>query len=99
MIGGGFMKEIGVGRWIRVQSFKHDSKLHRTWDHAMVLEETDDYIVVASKTNRVIESEEQWEVGETLFFETKELEEIWKLLKLLDYLLLINVLAAKKNII
>ena len=29
--------------------------------------------------NRGIESEEQWEVGETLFFETKELEEIWKL--------------------
>ena len=51
------MKEIGVGRWIRVQSFKHDSKLHRTWDHAMVLEETEDYIVVASKTNRVIESD------------------------------------------
>ena len=29
--------------------------------------------------NRGIESEEQWEVGETLFFENKELEEIWKL--------------------
>ena len=29
--------------------------------------------------NRGIESEEHWEVGETLFFETKELEEIWKL--------------------
>lgn len=51
------MKEIDIGTWIRVQSFKHDSKLHRTWDHAMVLEKTDDYIVVASKTNRVIESD------------------------------------------
>lgn len=51
------MHEIKIGGWIRVQSFKHNSTLHRTWDHAMVLDLTEDYIVVASKTNRVIESD------------------------------------------
>lgn len=45
------------GHWIRVQSFKHDSSLHRTWDYAMILEKNEDYIVIASKTNRVIESD------------------------------------------
>lgn len=51
------MNSVDVARWIRIQGFKHDKSLHRTWDYAMVLDITDDYIVVASKTNRVIESD------------------------------------------
>lgn len=51
------MHEVEKGQWVRTQSFKHDSSLHRTWDHAMVLEVTEDYIVIASKSNRVIESD------------------------------------------
>ena len=31
------------------------------------------------KKNTVVEAEEEWEVGETLFFENKEMEESWKL--------------------
>ncbi len=45
------------GHWIRIQSFKHDATLHRTWNFAMILDIQDDYIVVASKTNKVIESD------------------------------------------
>lgn len=51
------MESLEKGHWIRIQGFKHDSSLHRTWNFAMVLEQTEDYIIVASKTNRVIESD------------------------------------------
>ncbi len=51
------MSSVEKGHWIRIQGFKHDKSLHRTWDFAMVLEVNDDYAVVASKTNRVIESD------------------------------------------
>ena len=33
-----------VGDWISICSFKHDSKVHRIWDRAMVLDITDDYV-------------------------------------------------------
>ncbi len=51
------MNEVEKGQWIRTQSFKHDSTLHRTWDHAMILDITEDYIVTGSKSNRVIEDD------------------------------------------
>ena len=35
--------------------------------------------VKEEKKNTVVEAEEEWEVGETLFFENKEMEESWKL--------------------
>ena len=27
-----------IGKWIHVQSYKHDGTLHRTWDSAMVVD-------------------------------------------------------------
>ena len=46
-----------INEWMRIQSFKHDGSLHRTWENVLVLECTDDYIVVASKRNQVIEAD------------------------------------------
>lgn len=51
------MEENIIDSWIRIQSFKHDSSLHRTWESAMVLECTEEYILVASKKTRVIEAD------------------------------------------
>ena len=45
-----------VGRWLGIQCYKHNGKLHRYWDRGLVLENTDDYLVVATKRAKVIES-------------------------------------------
>ena len=42
-------------KWIEVQGYKHDGRMHRIWDSVYVVEETDEYIVVASKRTKVIE--------------------------------------------
>ena len=46
-----------IGKWIHVQSYKHDGSLHRTWDSAMVVDVNDDFIVIASTCNKVIEAD------------------------------------------
>lgn len=43
------------GKWIEVQGYKHDGRMHRIWDSVFVAEETDNYIVVASNRTKVIE--------------------------------------------
>ena len=45
-----------VGRWLGIQCFKHDGTVHRTWDRGLVLENNEDYIVIASKRAKVVES-------------------------------------------
>lgn len=45
-----------VGRWLAIQCFKHDGAVHRTWDRGLVLENNEDYIVIASKRAKVVEN-------------------------------------------
>ncbi len=45
-----------IGHWLNVISYKHDGTLHRVWDRGLVLENNDDFIVVASKKAKVIET-------------------------------------------
>lgn len=45
-----------VGRWLGIQCYKHNGKLHRYWDRGLVLENNEDYLVVATKRAKVIES-------------------------------------------
>ena len=42
-------------KWIEIQGYKHDGRMHRIWDSVYILEQTDDYIVAASKKTKVIE--------------------------------------------
>ena len=44
------------GHWLGIQCFKHDGKLHRIWDRGYVLENNDNYLVIASKRAKVTES-------------------------------------------
>lgn len=43
------------GKWIEVQGYKHDGRMHRIWDAVYVVEEKENYIVVASNRTKVIE--------------------------------------------
>ena len=42
-------------KWIEVQGYKHDGRMHRIWDSVFVIAETNEYIVTASKRTKVIE--------------------------------------------
>ena len=44
------------GHWLAIQCYKHDGSLHRCWDRGLVLANNDDYIVIATKKAKVIES-------------------------------------------
>ena len=43
-------------RDIQIQSYKHDESLHRIWEKATVIEESDDHVVVVNKRTKVIEA-------------------------------------------
>lgn len=45
-----------VGQDIQIQSYKHDESLHRIWEKATVVEETDDHVIVINRRTKVIES-------------------------------------------
>lgn len=43
-------------RWLGIQCYKHDGTFHRSWDRGLVVENNDDFIMVATKKTKVIES-------------------------------------------
>lgn len=45
-----------VGRWLAIQSYKHDGTIHRFWDRGLVVEDNEDYLVLVSKKAKVIEN-------------------------------------------
>lgn len=61
-----------TGEWISVCCYKHDGEVHRIWEKILVIEESEDILVVGNDTARVIESDgRSWQVKEpaiTIFF-------------------------------
>ena len=56
-------------RWKKVQAYKHDGALHRQWSPAFIVEETDDYWVLASKASMVTEADgRKWMTKEKAIF-------------------------------
>lgn len=43
------------GRWIEIQGYKHDGRMHRIWDSVYVIEDNEDFIVVGSTKTKVVE--------------------------------------------
>lgn len=48
--------EIKIGDKIVIHSYKHNKCLHRIWKNATILEDNEDYIVVANKRTKVVEA-------------------------------------------
>ena len=44
------------GHWLAIQCYKHDGTLHRAWDRGLVLANNDNFLVVATKRAKVIET-------------------------------------------
>lgn len=60
------MSKLKIGSKYQIHSYKHDGSLHRAWDEAVLLDETDDYLVFGNDRTLVTESD-----GRT--WKTKEL--------------------------
>lgn len=54
--GSEFMSKIRIGDKYQIQCYKHDGKIHRAWDEAVVLDIQKDYIVFGNNKTRVTEA-------------------------------------------
>ena len=56
-------------RWVIIQAYKHNEELHRQWTHSYVLEDNEDYFVLASIRAAVVESDgRKWHTKEPAIF-------------------------------
>lgn len=65
------MYDYHIGDKFIIHSYKHDGNIHRSWDEAVLLEITDDYLVFGNNRTRVVESDgRSWRTREPaiLFF-------------------------------
>lgn len=51
------MNNLNVGDKLQIQCYKHNGKVHRCWDEALVLDIHDDYIVFGNEKTKVTEAE------------------------------------------
>ena len=51
------MKKIYIGDKFQIQCYKHNRKIHRAWDEAVVLDIKKDYIVFGNNKTKVTEAE------------------------------------------
>lgn len=54
------MKKICIGDKFQIQCYKHNGKIHRAWDEAVVLDIQKDYIVFGNNRTKVIEAQGSW---------------------------------------
>ena len=51
------MENLVVGKKYNIHSYKHNSKIHRAWDEAVLLEIHDDYLIFGNEKTKVTESD------------------------------------------
>jgi len=51
------IEKLEVGKRYQIHSYKHDHKIHRSWDEAVLLEIHDDYLVFGNERTKVTESD------------------------------------------
>lgn len=54
------MKKMCIGDRYKIQCYKHNGKIHRAWDEAVVLDVKKDYIVFGNNKTTVIEAQGTW---------------------------------------
>jgi len=59
------MENLKIGDKLEIHSYKHNKKIHRTWDEAVVLDSKEDYIVCGNCKTLVTESDgRRWKTKE-----------------------------------
>ncbi|MCI8346805.1 MAG: DUF402 domain-containing protein [Bacilli bacterium] len=51
------MENLEIGKRYIIHSYKHDSKIHRAWDEAVLLEIHSDYLIFGNEKTKVTESD------------------------------------------
>ena len=51
------MNEIKVGDRLTINCYKHNGKIHRSWDESTILDVTDNYLVCANNKTKVTEND------------------------------------------
>lgn len=51
------MKKLKVGEKLQIHCYKHDGKIHRTWDEAVILESGENYLVCGNNKTKVTEND------------------------------------------
>lgn len=51
------MEDLEIGKRYMIHSYKHDSKIHRAWDEAVLLEIHEDYLIFGNEKTKVTESD------------------------------------------
>ena len=54
---GGYVKRLFIGDLYQIQCYKHNGKIHRSWDEAVLLDVKKDYMVFGNNKTTVTESE------------------------------------------
>ena len=49
------MENLEIGKKYIIHSYKHDSKIHRAWDEAVLLEIHKDYLIFGNEKTKVTE--------------------------------------------
>ena len=94
------MKNLKVGDCLQIQCYKHNKKVHRSWDEAVVLDIHDDYIVFGDNKTLVIESDgSYWKTKEpaVLFFYKKNYQgdkSMKNLIKSITFIILTIIIAS-----
>ena len=50
-------EKLVIGKKYQIHSYKHDKKIHRSWDEAILLDITDDYLIFGNEKTKVTESD------------------------------------------
>ena len=50
-------EQLIIGKKYEIHGYKHDGKIHRAWDEAVLLEIHDDYLIFGNEKTRVTESD------------------------------------------
>ena len=51
------IEELEIGRKYEIHGYKHDGKIHRSWDEAVLLEIHDDHLIFGNEKTKVTESD------------------------------------------
>ena len=51
------MEKLIIGKKYEIHAYKHDGKIHRSWDETVLLEIHDDYLIFGNEKTKVIESD------------------------------------------
>ncbi len=51
------MEKPGIGEFVLIHSYKHDGNIHRCWDKGLVLDATDEHVIVINNKTMVTEAD------------------------------------------